>query len=267
MHNKRIINDVWWALLREGVPVYKVCANYLSIKDEYVGEDNSLTSPNFLWLTRAEDISKFYTEASSGIDLNGTVDVDKVFEAIHTLGAHWARWSSEHSIHVTDSYLRNQMRECICDMLNERGVPAEISNGGHGISVHHCIVVSYESCFFTMMDYVKYREDVRTGGNEVIRLCRDNMDAIIDAIVAFAERYAALPSKESIDTAQVEPMSGTVASLGKTLDDGFNYRSTCAKCLVTISKGLEANPDDTDLWRLHTMFVNSMKEIAYGTHE
>lgn len=261
MHNKRIINDVWWELLHEGVPVRKLTTDHLAIDSEYIDGECLLTSGSYIWLNPATYTTQFFTDAGTFFRVKEEVNPEKLCKAILNLGEHWAEWSSERNLNVTTEYLHDRMRECICDTLNERGVPAKLYNGGHGISVHNCILVSYGNCFFEMGDCVKFKEEVTTDGSEFILLSRENMDAIMSALIDFAERYAALPSKESTDTAQVEPMSDTVARLGETLDSGHNYRKACAKCLKVISKGLENNPDDTRLWQLHSKFVNSMKEV------
>lgn len=265
MHNKRIINDVWWALLHEGVPVRKSTTNYLVVDSEYINGACVLTSDNFIWLSPMKDTEEFYTEPRVVFRVNEEIDPEKLFEAVRALGEYWAEWSSERNLNVSTAYLQDRMRECICDILNERGVPAKLYNCGRGICVHRCTLVSYESCFFHLGDWVESKEKVATVSDKLIDLRREYMDTILSSLVDFAERYAALPSEAHADPMELsvntETMSDTVARLDKTLDDGFNYRSACAKCLVAISKGLEANPDDTKLWHLHSKFVNSMKEI------
>lgn len=264
MHNKRIINAVWWALLHEGVPVVKTATDSLGVDSEYIYGDCLLTSSSFIWLSPAKNSTQFFTEASTAFYLKGEINIDKLFKSVKALGEYWTEWSSEHNINVRAEYLHDRMRECICDMLNERGVPAQLFNDGNGVAVHICTLVSYDFCYFDMRDSVTCKEDVTTDAHKRIRICSENMDAIMSSLAAFAERYAALPNRENIETAEhvaPETMKDVVAQLGATLDDGRTYRKTCAKCLSTITEGLEVNPDDERLWHLHSKFVNSMKEI------
>lgn len=270
MHNKRIINDVWWALLHEGVPVRKTTTDHLAVDSEYIDGECLLTSGSFIWLNPIEDTAQFFTDAVTTFSVKEEIDPEKLRKAVLNLGEYWAEWSSERNIDVNYEYLQDRMRECICDTLNERGVPAKLFYSGKCVAVHDCTLVSYDSCYFDVSDFVTCKEGVNTSADNLICLCKDNMDAIVRSLVDFAERYAALPSEENVKTAEhtaLEPMKDVVARLGETLDGDHNYRKACAKCLKVISEGLENNPDDTYLWRLHTMFVNSMKEIAYGTHE
>lgn len=271
MHNnKAIINKIWWELLREGVPVSNTDADNLELTKVY-GGGTVLASGYLLWLVPQHNSTCFYTDAGGTVNLRNEVDLDDISSAIHTLGEAWRNWSSEHNVTVPDGHLRKLMAECICNMLNERGVPAEFcDDGGNRVSIHDCYIVCNESCYLDVNSSVKFKEDIATS-SDIIYLRRENMDTILIAVEALANRYNVLPSKmaeEQVDcdkrppkAVNTESMNDTVANLGKLCDDGFNYRLTCAKCLVAISKGLEANPDDTALWHLHSKFVNSMKEI------
>lgn len=275
MHkNKAIINKIWWELLREGVPVSNTDADNLELTKAY-GGGTVLASGYLLWLVPQYDSTCFYTDAGATVNLRNEVDLSDISSAIHTLGEAWRNWSSEHNVTVPDGYLRKQMAECICNMLNERGVPAEFcDDGGNRVSIHDCYIVCYERCYLDVNSSVKFKEDITTS-LDTIHLYRENMDTILIAVEALANRYNLLPSKtteeqvdcdkrppEAVKLVAPETVKDMVAGLGNSLDDGFNYRLTCAKCLTVISKGLEANPDDAKLWRLHNKFVNSMNEIS-----